>query len=345
MSWAEKQAAVQKHFRMQSVVCRRLGSPFTSTLLARIAATLDDHRALADRLYNWPGDVDDDAVALRVAAACHALSLSGTIPALHELPDDALNNEIAAVLDNHRDFILHTINHPPQTNEVARAAVLTPGFLALAGIVQQPLALYEIGASAGLNQYWHHWRYDFGGAGWGDPNAAIALAPDWSGAAPPLGDVALGTIQGADIRPIDICDADEQNRLCSYIWPDQTARLHRLKTAIDHARRHPPTIARQDAGAWLDAVLPNRKANCCAVVFHSVVWQYLPKASQARCLAAMQSNASPSSPIAWLRMEPEPQRKHCELKLDLWPHGQSWHLADAHFHGQWVRWYGLDRHG
>ena len=54
-----------------------------------------------------------------------------------------------------------------QTNEVARCGCLLPAFAAVAD--GRPLALIEIGASAGLNLRWDHFAYDYGGRAAGVP--------------------------------------------------------------------------------------------------------------------------------------------------------------------------------
>jgi hypothetical protein len=48
--------------------------------------------------------------------------------------------------------------------------------------------------------------------------------------------------------------------------------------------------------------------------------------------------ATVDTPFAWLRMEPAPDTRHAELRLALWPAGHDRRLADADFHGRWIRW-------
>ena len=57
----------------------------------------------------------------------------------------------------------------PQTNEIARSAMLLPGFLTVARETGLPLDLFEIGASAGLNLLFDSFHYRYGDAEWGDP--------------------------------------------------------------------------------------------------------------------------------------------------------------------------------
>ena len=66
----------------------------------------------------------------------------------------------------HRAELIHVMKtRRVQTNEVARAAVLMLGLGVVAARTEQPLAVIEIGASAGLLLRWEWYHYDFGPAG------------------------------------------------------------------------------------------------------------------------------------------------------------------------------------
>ena len=59
------------------------------------------------------------------------------------------------------------MDSPPQTNEIARSAMLLPGFLAIAREAGLPLDICEIGSSAGLNLLFDRFAYDFERQGMG----------------------------------------------------------------------------------------------------------------------------------------------------------------------------------
>src|SRR5207253_1719152 len=73
------------------------------------------------------------------------------------------------------------LDSPPQTNEVSRSAALLPGYLAIARLAGLPLAIREIGASAGLNLFFDRYSYDYGRFGWGEPAARTRIACEWRG--------------------------------------------------------------------------------------------------------------------------------------------------------------------
>ena len=134
------------------------------------------------------------------------------------------------------------VDHEPQTNEVRRSACLAPGFLALAEAKPLPMRIFELGASAGLNQLWDRYAYDLGDAGaWGPPDSPVRIPTDWRGPPPPL-DARIEVTERAacDRKPVDLADPAARQRLRAYVWADQRDRLDRLDAAVAAAlgRRH-----------------------------------------------------------------------------------------------------------
>uniref|UniRef100_UPI0025F9B5B3 DUF2332 domain-containing protein n=1 Tax=uncultured Nitratireductor sp. TaxID=520953 RepID=UPI0025F9B5B3 len=232
---------------------------------------------------------------------------------------------------------------PPQTNEIGRAAMLLPGFLTIARETGLPLDLREIGSSAGLNLLFDRFHYRYGESEWGDAASPVKLVPELRGNAPDLsGALDIATRFGSDIAPIDVSDAGERLRLASYIWPDQTARLARMKAAVELAGGEPLVPERTDAFGFLETALAQRRPDRVLVLFHSIMWQYLPAATRLRIEAALASaGTARGAPIAWLRMEPADTGEPFALvSLTLWPDGNRRDLARCDFHGRWIEWIG-----
>jgi hypothetical protein len=340
---------VRQQFRNQASACRRLGSPFTAMLLELAAERLDLASEVGRRVLTWPGDPRGDALALRFAGGLHALVLSGAAPALAQVyPETAIETDrealwaaVADALDTHGLALLRFLESPPQTNELARSAALLGGFLTVARQTGRPLALLEIGASAGLNLHWDAYAYALGDASWGAAAAPLRLMPTWRGPSPPPATVEVLARRGCDRRPIDPANAQDRLRLRAYVWADQSARLARLDAALDHAARQGVRIEQADAAEWLEARLEQRPPSLATVLFHSIVWQYLAPATQRRIEAAVEqagAAATAGAPLAWLRLEPDPGGDHAELRLTTWPGRREQLLADADYHGRWVSW-------
>jgi hypothetical protein len=150
---------------------------------------------------------------------------------------------------------------------------------------------------------------------------------------------------GSDIAPIDISDPAQRLRLRSYVWPDQAARLARLDAAIGIASETPFVLDKADAAAFVRKRLAGRRSGEAFVLFHSIMWQYMPRASKEGVLAALEEAgraATRDAPIARLRMEPLGQAPHATLSLTMWPGGETRRLAHCNFHGRWIEWLTTD---
>jgi hypothetical protein len=235
------------------------------------------------------------------------------------------------------------LGHEPQTNEVRRSACLLPGFLTVARETGRPLRVFEVGASAGLNQLWDHYAYDYGAAGsWGASEAAVRLDAEWRGAAGPLDGVAVVATRAAcDRKPVDIRNPVARRRLKAFVWADQFDRLARLEGALALALEEGVAVETADAVGWT-ATRAAPAAGAATVLAHSVFWQYMPPESQralTEVIADLGSRASHAAPFAWLRMEPAPGAlMPMELRLTVWPGGRERRLAVVHPHGAWVEW-------
>ncbi|MFM2041889.1 MAG: hypothetical protein RLY86_465 [Pseudomonadota bacterium] len=347
-------------FEAQIRWCMKLGSPFTAAVLG---AALDDLRAggpVARLLGGWLGDPAADALPLRLAGGLHALVLSGRDGALAALypphgqgggqggrqgggPGEGAGRALATVLPDavarHDGFLRDWLTSPPQTNEVGRAGVLLGGFLEIAQDFRLPLHLLEIGASAGLNMVWDRFRYDIAGAGWGDGDSPVVLAPHWTGPRPPLeAPLTIAGCAGCDRRPVDITQETERLRLRAFVWADQPARMRALEGAMDLALRLGTRVEAADAADWVERHLAAAQPEVVTVLYHTIVWQYLPTGTQARIRMALDGYGV-LAPLAWLRLELGPTDR-CELTLTTWSRGLRTErvLAEAHPHGAWVRW-------
>jgi hypothetical protein len=338
---------LSRYFENQAQTCGEMGSPFTANILRAAISVLNEETQTGRRVLGWPGDPHPDALALRLAGGLHALALKGLdIELAAAYPPNAagdLKSVLRAAINRHDDWLSAWLDQPPQTNETGRSAVLLPGFLMIARETGLPLALTEIGSSAGLNLFFDRFRYRYGGTEWGGPDYPVTLSPQMRGAVPDLsGEIRIASRAGSDISPLNIENEADRLRLRSYIWADQSERLARLDAAIHVARQGSVTPEMADAADFTDRRLASRKADECLVLFHSVVWQYLPEQTRNLIEAAMQRAGDASTrhkPLAWLRMEPLTSADpHPALRLSLWPGGDTRTLALADFHGRWIEW-------
>jgi len=222
-----------------------------------------------------------------------------------------------------------------QTNEAGRCAVLLPVLAAL----PQPLALLEVGASAGLCLYPDRYAYRYGDRtlGTGEP----VLDCDLTGTAPPDRRPEVVWRAGLDLNPLDVTDPADLAWLDALIWPEHAHRRARLHAAAAIAAADPPLLVRGDLVDDLAALAARAPAGATLVVFHTSVLYYVAPerrrafARQVQALPArwLSNDAPDVLPYDGLPACP-PGGLHNVLALDGRP------LAWTRPHGQGLTWFG-----
>ncbi len=329
----------------------KAAAPCTARVVRAQLAILDTRTELARRIKEWPGLSLEDAMPLRVAAGFHWLCLTGADRRLEpvyagELTDQAaVDALVAAIAVEWGAKLLPWLDHPPQTNEAGRSASFMAALLWLSGRLGPKFEMDEIGASAGVNTMIERYRYDLGGVTVGPAGSPMLIRPEWRGPPPPSGDVEIVSIRGCDVAPVDLSDPAEALRLKAYVWPDAHERMARIEAAAQLAGENPPLLERKDAGTFVDERLAGPQApGVTRVIYHSVMWQYLPETTRRSITAAMEhagARATAESPLAWVRIETNRATFRHELTVGYWPGGEEpVLLAEAHPHGAWVEWLG-----
>jgi hypothetical protein len=340
---------VLRAFERHAEWCKKLDARFTADVLETLAQQLRDGGPLAELLPEWSGDPIADAVPLRLCGALHALALDvdSSLNALYPpqagtLDRDALVGELNAALSSKRAFFERMLRSPPQTNEIGRSAVLLGGFAEISRATQLPLALLEIGASAGLNLRWDRYRFELGHDSWGHPASPVRITSQWRGSPPALPrTIDVAERAGCDQAPLDPRSAADRRSLLAYCWPEQRERVERLTAALQLTSFDALSVERADAARWLRTQLAHLRPGLATVVYHSIVWHYLAEETKSAAREAIEqagARATASAPVAWLAFEFEAEDRPPELTLREWPGGARRRLATAHPHGAHVEW-------
>jgi len=202
--------------------------------------------------------------------------------------------EFRSFLDTHWDDVSRIVlSRSTQTNEAGRCAALLPSLARIAAAEGRPLALIEVGASAGLTLFPDRYGYEYQA---GNDGGVTRLAP--AEAAPgsypvlqcavtgfvplPAGLPAVAWRAGIDLNPLDIKDPDDVAWLEALIWPEQDFRRERLRQAIAVAQADPPLLVTGDLNEQLVALADQAPVDAALVVFHSAVMPYLDAAGRER---------------------------------------------------------------
>ncbi|MDF1791898.1 MAG: DUF2332 domain-containing protein [Thalassobaculaceae bacterium] len=193
---------------------------------------------------------------------------------------------LAAAIREHGDAIRAVmLSHSTQTNEPGRCALLMPVLAQL----PQPLALFEIGTSAGLCLHPDRYGYDYGGnrlmpADAGDDVPVFPCAIEPASVAPQTYPT-VAWRGGLDLNPLDPSDPDQVAWLQTLIWPEQTARADRLTAALAIARDKPAPIQQRSLLDPLDDIFAAAPAGTTRVLFHSSVLVYIEALEERRAVS------------------------------------------------------------
>ncbi len=337
--------------RDQAAQCASAGSPLTAALLTGAADDWVAGGVVRELLAPYEHDPSGSVLSLRFAGALHRLVLERRAPELAlyypSVGGTAAPSGLWPVAERavaeHLEELRELVTRPVQTNEVGRSAALYGALLLLDG----PLRLLEIGASAGLNLRCDAFAYDLGaGEVLGDARSPVRLERPWEGSWPTGPAPQIVDRAGCDPGPLDPTSTEDRLTLTSYVWADQVPRLERLRGALQVAERVPARVERAGALEFLLRELAVPAPGVTTVVWHSVVWQYVAPEERAAVdalLARAGTAATEAAPLVRVSLEPERVGGGdvaFRVHVQRWPTGERVQVADALGHGPPVLWNG-----
>ncbi|MEU4675823.1 DUF2332 domain-containing protein [Micromonospora sp. NPDC023737] len=289
-----------------------------------------------------------ERLALAVSRDDDLLALLGTLPPAKRQPNLLFGvvRLLGGPVEDPAAFHDFAVTHWPaveaemrvratQTNEAGRCAVLLPVLAAL----PQPLALLEVGASAGLCLYPDRYAYRYGHQRLGTGEPVLECTAD--GLVPPTRLPEVVWRAGLDSNPLDVTDTEDVAWLDALIWPEHAHRRERLRAAAAVAAAEPPLLLRGDLVDDLPALAAQAPAGATLVVFHTSVLYQVPQPRRDAFVDLVRelpghwiSNEAPDV-LAYDGLPEQPgQALHNVLALDGRP------LAWTRGHGQSMVWFG-----
>ncbi|MGQ0433685.1 MAG: DUF2332 domain-containing protein [Microthrixaceae bacterium] len=182
--------------------------------------------------------------------------------------------ETLAFIHDHRSEVHDVItSHSTQTNEAARTGTFLPLLAAMDG----PVALIEVGCSAGLCLYPDRYAITYDEMPpIGPADSAVRFPVRTYGPVPvPTRNVDIVARIGIDLNPLNVRRPEDVAWLDACIWPEHTERRQRLRAAAALVASDPPELVRGDAVETIDDVLGSLHRDVTPVVIHSAVLAYL----------------------------------------------------------------------
>lgn len=202
--------------------------------------------------------------------AAYYPSAGGTRPI-----DSMLGHAFRDFVLEHREPIAELLRtRLVQTNEVRRSVGLLPAFAAVADAAGgAPLALFEVGPSAGLNLLFDRYRYDYSGLAAGDPTSPLLLRTELRGTLAPsevrVPEVAVRW--GIDLNALDVRSEADMGWLRALLWPEHADRRAVLDAAIEIAAHQPPEVVSGDLFERLPDAVSSAPREAVPVVFATFV--------------------------------------------------------------------------
>jgi len=226
-----------------------------------------------------------------------------------------------------------------QTNDPARLLAMLPVLARIDG----PVALLEVGASAGLCLNLDRYSYRYDGGEWlhpADGPSTVALECSVRGDVPVSARIPEVVWRaGIDLNPLYIDSEEDTRWLRALLWPDNEERRRNVDAAIEVMREHPVHVTQGDLNDELLNVVAQAPQDATLVIMHSAVLSYLTQSDAERFvrtvsdldavwIANEMADIVPGIDIETGQVEP--------FSFVVSEGGLP--VAHAHPHGEWIRW-------
>lgn len=262
--------------------------------------------AIAERYKRFARAEASGRSELYEALAMHVAGSPGTLAFLELLPRDrqqpnllfaalrsvagtptSIANFDEAIAEHGEAIAEVMLTRTTQTNEPGRCAALLPVLSRLEG----PLALIEVGASAGLCLLPDAYGYDWERQRLDPPDRFGTTAPVFRCRASentplPIRHPEIIWRAGLDLNPLNVLNNEDVAWLEVLVWPEHQQRLARLRQAITIARTERPRVVAGDLRRDLLALIAEAPDDVTVVVFHTAVLSYIADQEERDAFAA-----------------------------------------------------------
>ncbi|UVI30059.1 DUF2332 domain-containing protein [Paenibacillus spongiae] len=227
-----------------------------------------------------------------------------------------------------------------QTNEVRRCAYLYPSFCFIYEKVRRPLALLEIGTSAGLQLLWDRFSYRYNsGELLGDPSAAVEIHAELRGdRMPPFmkNSPPVSFRCGIDLHVNDLTSHDDYLWLKSLIWPEHRDRAALFEQAALFFQEHPAALIEGDGSASLASIAAQIPANSALCVFHTHVANQLSPSAKESLIDAIDAIGRTRDVFHLYNNMHDTNILHLDYMLSGVSGTEKLAVTDGH--GRWFQW-------
>ncbi|WP_100011172.1 DUF2332 domain-containing protein [Lentibacillus sediminis] len=226
-----------------------------------------------------------------------------------------------------------------QTNEVRRCSFLYPSFCYIYELAKRPLALVEIGTSAGLQLLWDKYSYSYGtDERYGNERADVHIRGEVSGSSVPFlleESPPVASRTGVDLHINDLRKLEDRRWLEALIWPEHVTRRKLFSDAAYDVINTPLELLEGNGVELLPKIARTIPEDTALCVFHTHVANQMPKAEKTKLLQEI-GNIGRERDVFHLYNNMQDR----DLHLDYYLQGKAFAqvLAKTDGHGRWFTW-------
>ncbi|WHZ05692.1 DUF2332 domain-containing protein [Neobacillus sp. YX16] len=227
-----------------------------------------------------------------------------------------------------------------QTNEVRRCAYLYPVFCTIYEKVKKPLALIEIGTSAGLQLLWDKYSYSYEQNDiYGNIDSKLNITAEIKGENTPIlhsTPPPVSTRIGIDLNTIDLNDKDDKLWLKSLIWTEHKERLFMFEEAASYIKEVPVSLFDGDGISLLSKFVENIPEDSVICIFHTHVANQIPLEMKKQLLQIVEAIGR-NRDVFHIYNNIQDRYLHLDYYLDGIESKST--IAETDGHGRWFEWF------
>jgi len=206
-------------------------------------------------------------------------------------------------------------------------------------MTKKPLALIEIGTSAGLQLLVDKYKYSYGTEqNYGFENSGVHISAEIRGDYTPLNQLSNFNVAsriGIDLHINDVSDEEDYLWLKSLIWPEHQERRELFEKAACYVRNNPLKLIEGDGVELLQSISKDIPDNRTICVFHTHVANQMPNETKERLLLNIKTIGEKRD-IFHLYNNIQDR----DLHLDYYLNGKESlnKIAETEGHGRWFTW-------
>lgn len=226
-----------------------------------------------------------------------------------------------------------------QTNEVRRCGYLYPVFGYIYERTKKPLALIEIGTSAGLQLIWDKYAYSYNENELvGNINSGLKIRSKFIGEKLPFVKLTPPPISkriGIDLNTIDLTNAEELLWLKALIWTEHKERLTMFEKAANYVKEATIQFIEGDGVTLLNKLVEKISKDNTICVYHTHVANQMTIETR-KSLLNMIESVGKNRDVFHIYNNIQDRYLHLDFYMNGLEHKHT--IAETDGHGRWFKW-------